>query len=230
VFWVLATLGVFALLVVAACGGALALLQPKWRPHQSDAGGFAVELPADPRPDMAELAPVNGRPDARVEGTVLVVKLEAYTVTYADLDPDPLRPADDDLLDQAVKGIADGAPGARVLRADPVRADGFPAREVVLTGPDGTYIARVVLAGRRVYVLAAGGAFTTADGNERVRRFLASFKVTDPKLRAEARLGPVLDVVRKQKAERDRAAPRQPEPAADEPAEADPGPPRPSPR
>ncbi|MBX9580743.1 MAG: hypothetical protein K2X87_10585, partial [Gemmataceae bacterium] len=226
VFWVLAVLAVVTLLVVATCGGVFALLQPRWRPHQSDAGGFRVELPAEPRADMPEVAPVNARPDARTEGTILLVKLEVYAVTYADLAPEDRRPAADDLLDQAVKGIEGGTPGTQVLRTAAVKAGGFPAREVVVAGPDGTFHCRVVLAGPRVYVVAAGGALTTPEGNERIRRFLDSFAVTDPELlagrgadRANPRPAPVPDPVRQPKAGREPAArPPEPEPEPDEPA------------
>ena len=206
-FWVLVVLGVVGLLTVAACGGMFALLQPRWRPFESRVGGFRVELPADPRPDMADLTKINGQPGSGVEGTVLLVKLEVYAVIYADLDPAARRLGDDALLDQAVKGIEAGTPGTKVVRQAAATVSDFPAREVVLTNPEGTYICRVVRAGPRVFVASAGGVNTPAAGNERTKRFLDSFQVTDPALlAARDRLAPIKQLLRQQRQRQQPAA------------------------
>src|SRR5205809_964811 len=78
-FWLLVIAIVLSLLTAAACGGAFWLLgQPKWRVHDSANGGFKVELPADPNPDIAEQANLKRKPNERVEGTMLIGHLETY--------------------------------------------------------------------------------------------------------------------------------------------------------
>ena len=181
-FWLVIAFGVVGLGVVTCCGGLFLVLQPKWRTHTSDRGGFAVELPADPRDDMAKLAGLKNQPGAAVEGTILFIKLEEYGVIYSDIDP-PVRRTmtDDQIIDETVKGLLTDEPGSKLRRSTPVVVSGFPAREVVFDGPDGSAMARVVVADTRLYVVIAGGPGGSAE-NERVRRFLDSFRVTDKKL------------------------------------------------
>lgn len=247
-FWTIAVLGLVAFLTLAACGGLVALLQPKWRPHESPAGGFRVDLPADPRDDMAEQVAVDNPAGARVEGTVLPLDDEVYAVAYWDLDPVGRRLVTDAaLLEQAVKGLeAEAPPGGRVARGGKVLVSGFPAQDVAVTlaGGEGSVACRVVVAGPRLFLLSAGGGRTPADRNPNVRRFLDSFAVTDARLlagrdapRPKDPLGPVLDLVRKQKVRDQQKAGRPPAPKPppdpdpdDEPAPAPDRAPAPRPR
>lgn len=179
-------------MMVAACAGGFLLLQPKWRSHASAPGGFRVELPAKPRGDMSELAKVKHQSNVHVEGTLLLVKLEEYSVVYVDIEPGTRRLlADDAILAEAVNGIRTETPGVQIVRDSPTAVSGFHAREVVFTHPrGGTFLARIVIADTRLYIASAGGGRTTAAGNDRIQRFLDSFEITDPKLfkkREEAR-------------------------------------------
>jgi hypothetical protein len=71
----------------------------------------------------------------------------------------------------------------RVVREQKLAVSGFPAREVEFLGNDGgTYIARVVIADTRLYIVVGGGRFVRP-GNANIRRFIDSFKVTDPKVK-----------------------------------------------
>ncbi|MDB5310135.1 MAG: hypothetical protein JWO38_4337, partial [Gemmataceae bacterium] len=186
-FWLLVIFLGLGVLTTAACGGMLLLLQAKWRPHQSDRGGFKVDLPAEPRADMADLAKAKHQPNVSVEGTLLLGKLEEYSVVYADVEPATRQLLTDDaILEEAVKGLNKDTPGLQVLRDDPATVSGFPAREVVFTHPNGgTYTCLIVIADTRLYIASAGGPWVTAAGNDRVRRFLDSLRVTDPKLLAK---------------------------------------------
>ena len=242
-FWVLVILGLVGLLTVAACGGMFALLQPRWRPYQSPAGGFRVDLPAAPRADMPTLVPVDkrGGPKAAVEGTILVLKREVYAVAYWDITAaDRKGVGDDALLEAAVKGMEAEAPaGSRFVRKGKAKVPGCKAEDVAITlpGDDGSVLCRVVVAGPRVFVVMAGGGATPVERNPGPRRFINSFAVTDPQLgqrdpqvgRRDP-LGPVVDEVRRQKAAREAVAPpkRRPVPAPepdDGPGEAVLGPP-----
>ncbi len=188
-FWIMMALLAVGLLTAATCGGIFFVLQPKWRVHESKAGGFRVEFPADPRNDMEDMVRARGavQQDLHIEGTLLLIKLEEYSIVYADLD-DRLRPfrTDEAILDDAVAGIEDDDPGVVVIRQKPTTVSGFPAREVIFTHADGgAYACRIVIAATRVYVVTAGGPNVDTDGNERTRRFLDSFEITDAKLVAK---------------------------------------------
>jgi hypothetical protein len=179
-----------ATLAIAACGccgfAALVLPGPDWRVHESQKGGFRVELPADPRADMHKRLGL--RRAIAVEGTYLWTRAENYAVAYLDLPPGRLglwRGADDQLLDEQVKNLTTNNEVQRLIRTDRIEVGGFPGREFHYTTRNGgTYTGRVILAGKRVFILLAGGRFTQA-GNENVRVFLDSFELTDPALVAE---------------------------------------------
>jgi len=162
------------------CGGGLLLLQPQWRTHESAAGRFKVDLPADPRTDMEEHLKLQPRENAHAEGTVLIGKLEVYTVYYDDIDPVArVWLTDEALLKRAVEELKSGA---KKISDTPATVSGLPARELVVRhGGDGVFWCRVVVSGSRVYVAAAGGPLVTEHENERVRKFLDSFQLTDPK-------------------------------------------------
>jgi hypothetical protein len=180
-FWLLVTAGTLALGACGCCGlAALILPDPTWRPHESDAGGFRVELPADPRGDMARR--VQAQRGKTVEGAHLWTRAEDYAIMYSD------RPkgTDDEILTQQVNGLTAGRE-VRGARVQAIEVGGFPGREFQYEGQNGgTYTGRVIVADTRVYVLLAGGRFTRPD-SENVRRFLDSFEITDPKLVAEGK-------------------------------------------
>ena len=180
-FWVVVVVLVLGFLTVLGCGGLYLALQPKWRTHDSAPGGFKVELPAAPLDDMESMAGVKKNGNVRVEGTLLLVKLEEYSVVYADIDAETRQfQTDDQLLAEAVAGIKSDAPGTRIIRDDPVTVSGYPAREVTFEADGEVFACRVVIAGSRLYIVIAGGPLTDARGNPRVRRFLDSFEVTNP--------------------------------------------------
>ncbi len=211
-FWVMMALLFVGLLTAATCGGIFLVLQPKWRVHHSGAGGYKVELPAEARNDMEEMVRARGaiQPNVRIEGTLLLVKLEEYSVVYADID-EQLRPfmQDEDILDDAVTGLEEDEPGVVILRDNPTTVSGFPAREVVFTHSDGgTYVCRIVVADTRLYIVTAGGPNMDTDGNERTRRFLDSFEVTDARLMAKQKQQAMLKDFVRPGAEPDHKRPR----------------------
>ena len=181
VFWILTTLACFVVMSVAVCGGVFHLLQPKWYTHHSEVGGFRVELPARARADMPELAQAKQHPNVHIEGTILFGRFEEYSVVYTDIDPPDRRfQPDEAILTEAVRGFQTDTPGTRVVRDTRVTVSGHPGREVVFThASEGTWIARMVVANNRLYILIAGGVGMSTDGNTRVRRFLDSFVVTN---------------------------------------------------
>jgi hypothetical protein len=189
VFWILLTFGILAVGALALCGGVLLFLpKPAWRTHESARGGYKVELPAPPRDDMEKRLGVPPKDGVTVEGTVFGIPREEFAVVWNDLPAGGNGPqADRQVIEAAVRVFETGADVARVARNEPLTVSGFPAREVeVLMKGGGTVVTRVVLADSRLYVVTAGGR-SVRSGNARVRRFLDSFEVIDPKLVAVAK-------------------------------------------
>jgi hypothetical protein len=181
--WLLIASGMFAVGACGCCGFAAALLSdPEWQQHESTQGGFKVELPAEPRDDMAKRLKIPGV--RHVEGTFLWTRAENYVVIYWD---EPLtnlrllRQSDDQRLDEQTKAITSGPEVENVLRTEPIQVSGFPGREFEFRYSNGgTITGRVILVGPRVYVLWAGGRFTRP-GNKNVSHFLESFTITEHK-------------------------------------------------
>lgn len=184
-FWVLLFFLGLGLFSVITCAGMLWALRPQWRTHESAVGGFKCELPAPPRKDMAMFAGMQNDPDIKIEGTILWSKLEEYSVIYADVPPwRRAAMTDEALMDEMVAGALGETPGTRKVSERPVTVSGFPGREVIIRIPDyGPAVMRMVVADTRIYVAVAGGRFASPD-DPRVRRFINSFEITDPRLLA----------------------------------------------
>lgn len=182
-FWVSVTLVAMFVGGCGCCGlAAVVLPDPTWRDHQSERGGFKVQLPGDPDPNMAKK--VKAQPNRKhdgVEGTNLWQRSENYIVAYRDLKQPPRSPKE--FLESEVKAIT--SEGSVTLgRNEPATHQGFPARDFSYEFKNGgTVSGRVILAGGRAYVLVAGGQFSD-EGSPNVRRFLKSFRITDPKILA----------------------------------------------
>ncbi|HEY1192483.1 MAG TPA: hypothetical protein VGE74_32970, partial [Gemmata sp.] len=214
-FWLGLVGGLLALITCGCCGGLyLAVPVADWKPHESAKGGFRVDLPAPARKDMDKLA--GGAPDPNVttEGTILFRPLQEYAVVYRELPfgnggPGGEKP----IIDAAVEGMKTSGEMGTVLSQRDIVVDGFPGRELELSARDGGYYgARIIVAETRLYILIAGGKWV-ARGEPNVRRFLDSFAVTDPRLKASgerrqaaAKQAEEVERVRKEQQERDRLA------------------------
>jgi hypothetical protein len=181
--WLLISVLVLGFFIFLCCGGVYLGGRPTWRTHHSVAGGFRVELPAAPKANLARWAGIQNDPRVNVEGTILLMRLEDYGVVYVDIDPfKRAQLTDDAIIQEAITGMKEATPGARVLRSDPVTVSGFPGREVVVDAPgEGVAVGRVVVAETRLYIAITGGRFADP-GGERARRFLDSFEITDAQL------------------------------------------------
>ena len=184
-FWLVLVGGILLLGTVGCCGGIFLILPGEnWQKHESAKGGFAVDLPAKPRPDMDKISGVPAEPGMHTEGTILLRRGEAYAIVYRDLPPANTREVSDEkLIDEAVKAMRTDKEVRTVLRDEPITVSGFPGREIEFRGTDGGwYAARVIVADTRIYVLVGGGKFVKA-GNANIHRFLGSFEITDPQLK-----------------------------------------------
>jgi hypothetical protein len=150
-----------------------------WHTHQSPQGGYAVEIPVKPTKDMQKMIGMKPEPGVTVEGNVLVKRLECYAITYADVEPRHLRArSDEQILREVVQEMTKDPEVVRVSRDVPITVSGHPGREVeFITDDGGTYLARLVVADRKVYIVIGGGRFVKS-GNANIRRFVDSFQVT----------------------------------------------------
>ncbi|HYH69182.1 MAG TPA: hypothetical protein VD866_31095, partial [Urbifossiella sp.] len=184
---VLMACGCIGLLMLLACGGVIGAVvwagKPKWEEYRSPNGKYTVDLPAKARTDMAELAAKHGpvEPGVTYEGTLLLGRLEQYIVTHVEIDAD-LRNTQTDaqLLDEVVKHMREDPPPAEVLSWKDITVSGYKARELHLRMDGQSALARVVVTRTRVYTVIAGGPFTPVT-EPRIRRFVESFKLNEPK-------------------------------------------------
>ncbi|MFO0800293.1 MAG: hypothetical protein U0804_22730 [Gemmataceae bacterium] len=173
-------------LMLLACGGIgggwYVAAQPEWQEFHSPNGGYTVFMPAKSRPDMGKIVAKQGGniPGVTFEGTLLLARLEEYCIAYGELPPGPRGPADAErVIDAAVEGMKNGPQPAQVVSSKPVTVSGYQGREVELRIKNQARLARIVVTPTRVYTVIAGGPFTGPD-EPRVRRFVESFKLTEP--------------------------------------------------
>jgi hypothetical protein len=129
-----------------------------------------------------------GREHAGVEGTFLWTRAENYIIAHRERKSEKVPKTDDAFLDEEVRVITSDPANIiqPISRSEKIEVQGFPGREFEYQFKNGGVITgRVILAGKRIYVLVAGGQFTRSE-NENVRRFLDSFKITDRKILAIA--------------------------------------------
>ncbi len=179
-FWVVVIFGVLMLGACACCGGGYLILPGEnWRRYESPAGGFAVDVPGPMKQDMP-LPGMKPDPNVKVEGLILWKRGEFYVVTYADLPPVGLREPPEALIEGALREMKADRGLKRIVREDRITVSGFPGREIEYVYEDnGTYVARLVVTDRRIYVALGGGRFV-GPGNANIRRFLDSFAITGP--------------------------------------------------
>lgn len=184
------------LFTVGGCCGGISLIgylqtNPQFVTYTSPEGKFKVEFPAEnPKQD-----PTVNPLDEKLEGVVVkadrVYGEEEYTVKSY-----PLHPAAEKLSpEEALKVIADAE--VKLLNVPPeVKRDtnpdlkhgGFPAVDVMTGAGNGFAgqqgMMRVILAGKRVYVLSVTGQQVRPQHQNPQhwwqRQFFVSFEITDP--------------------------------------------------
>jgi hypothetical protein len=196
--WAVVGVGLLTAVVV----GAVFLSRPAaaWRAHESAAGGYRIDLPADLRADVRERIGMPPVPGMSVEGTVH--RRGYYVVAWGEIQGRQWR-TDDQILAEGLKGgIATGKP-ERAVDGKVFKVGGFPARDLEVWFPGGeAAVLRVIVADTRFYLLTVGGRGFDPRGPD-AARFLESFQITDPKL---AEGVPYAErVAREQKAVRDKA-------------------------
>jgi hypothetical protein len=188
VFFWLVIIGTVLFLGLLSCCGLLWWQLPKenWHWHESQQGGFKVEMPADPQPNVEDAAGIKLDKGTRAEGTVRVRGLqpEHFLVVYRDIPGTKDRVAngggDEKELDERTDRVLGATQVQGQVRQKSITVDGFPGRELEYKGKGGKYTVRIIVADTRLYIVMAGGQLP--HGSPDVRRFVESFHVTDPKL------------------------------------------------
>ncbi|VTS02306.1 unnamed protein product [Gemmata massiliana] len=182
-FWIVIIFGVLFLGTCACCGGGFLLLPgEKWHKHQSPEGSFAVDVPVAVKKDMP-IPGVKLEPGQQAEGGVLWKRGEVYLISYMSIPPVGRRAMNEQaLLDEAVNEMRKDREIKRIVRDERVTVSGYPGREVEYLYEDGgTYVGRLVISNRYLYIVVAGGRFVRP-GSANVRKFLDSFEVTGAKV------------------------------------------------
>lgn len=146
---------------------------PPWRTFSPERGRFEVELPGEPTEETAKeitpVGPIRGRSWWVDRGPLAfgVELRELPRIALALLSPNRI-------FDQAKARMLEND-GGREIAYMPMDMDGAPGREVVYQTGDGRGHARLLLVGRRLYIVKAATPDDRADGA--VERFFRSFKV-----------------------------------------------------
>jgi hypothetical protein len=189
VFFWLVVIGAIMLVGTVGCCGGLFLLLPgtKWQTHESKDGGFKVELPTPPQPDVAQAAGLKLENGTRAEGTIRLRRAEKFMVIYRDIKSAKDRGATDEQeLDSRIERIRRAMEAEQFAENKPITVGGFSGREISFQAKTGWHVARVVVADTRVYIVLGGGGMAQP-GDPDLQRFLDSFEITDAKLVAEGK-------------------------------------------
>jgi hypothetical protein len=180
--WVWVLLAGLGLTTCLCCGGCGALFlwseNPTFEPYADPAGRFAAEFPGQPRPDQLAVGP--GETMAGVECVREMTK-ESYFVYAADVPAGKGRgeKGADELLQAYADKVGRAKRGKEESR-NLVTHQGHPAVDVytMVSAFEGGTVFRVVVAGKRVYVVGVSGPVHPEA--PRVEHFLDSLKVQDP--------------------------------------------------
>lgn len=179
--WVWVLLGLVGLSTCACCGGCGALVyyleNPTFQPYTSAEGRFAAEFPGPVGPDTkrtlagVEMSAVEARRD---------VAQESYFVYYGDVPAAKLKAGPEELLTKAADELLAKARAGQPTSKQPSTHAGHPAIDVHIQTEfmQPGMVARVVLAGKRLYVVGINGQVMPEQ--PRAEHFLQSFQVTGP--------------------------------------------------
>lgn len=163
-----------------SCGGlvlfGLYIVFPDFRPFDSQEGRFHADFPG--APTQVTDTDASGVTHRRTE-FVRKFPPETYFVRYTDLPAAALKPGADAVLDAAADKVVRTVPGGRQAnRSERKSVGGYPAVDVMVEYPSGERtVARVVLAGERLYVAGMTGGGLQWD-SPHVQHFMDAFRIT----------------------------------------------------
>lgn len=156
----------------------------EWRDYNSPGGGYRVELPAEPIPNIAKNIGLPDMQGATAEGTTL--RGTQFVVIWVDIPNRGWR-TEEQIIEATMQGALAGGDVVHSVRGEPFRVGGFPAQDLELKMTNGENgVLRVIVADTRLYVLTVGG-FGINPKKPDAQRFLNSFEITDPRLQTAAK-------------------------------------------
>lgn len=151
-----------------------------WQAMDRSPDGFKVEIPAGTRQTQIPAYDERGNVDQVDMIYTYPDSQTTYAVTWAD-DP-PVERASGDGADRTLDMARDGALAraqSTLIDESRDRRDGFPARDFSgRNAGGGIFNARLILAGKRLYMLIAAFPAASARSDEDVNRFFNSFTLT----------------------------------------------------
>jgi hypothetical protein len=161
-----AALQAFALLLVL-CTASSAFANT-WQNVNSNAGGFAVQMPGAPE-QTVKTVDLSGKPTP-MYNFLLATSNESFYVTYSDF-PFSVTAA------QLLTDVRNGQVGnGRVFSETSISVNGHPGKHIVFAKEDNLYVSRIVIDNLRVYqVIYATNASQISQAGS---TFVNSFRVT----------------------------------------------------
>lgn len=158
-------------------------LQPAkvaWRPVDRSQDGFRIEMPSDASEEQVPAYNAKGG----TEQMEMLVAMPDPDTTYAVAwdDNPPVERASGEAVEQTLDNARDGALArthTRLLGESKANYLGYPARNFrAHNDSGGLYDARLILAGRQLYMMIVAFPAASARRDEDVNHFFDSFKLT----------------------------------------------------
>lgn len=147
------------------------MVEGNWTTFTSPAGRFSVELPGNPKETVKQVPLPIGPPMNATEYRYQSGNME-YLVEYVDL---PQRIGIDFLHAGFQSQIAKDIPGGSLKTSNKLGPTSYEY-QISIT-PNGHATRRLIIEGNRVYILTIAGP-SLREGDERIGRFMNSFKIT----------------------------------------------------
>lgn len=167
---------VFGVLVASAVANYDKLLPHRWQTYTAPDNSFTVELPGKPLSETTQ-APIEGggtKPMTLV--SVKPTTRTAYMCSYAE-DENIGSKSPDEVLEAARDGSLSKTQGT-VISQKRLTVQGYPALEIQARARGNSLLdARIVVAGKRLYVIMAVATGEQDREANAIRRIFDSFKV-----------------------------------------------------
>jgi hypothetical protein len=168
-----------AVLVAVAVMNYDKLMPHKWRTYNAPDGSFSIELPGEPTVKTVQIPAEGGSTRVATILNVEATKSTGFTCTYIDDESIQTKSPD-----QAFESTRDGSlreTQGTLISQERLTIQGFPAVDVHASAAGNSLLdSRMVLAGKRLYMIVAES--TPAEGRDptTIRRVLDSFKILSP--------------------------------------------------
>lgn len=169
---------VVAVVVAVAVANYDKLLPHKWHTYTAPDGSFSIELPSEPAVKTVQVPVPGGGTRTASVVTAEATKTTAFTCSYLDDDSGQIKSPD-----QALESGRDGSlrqTQGTLISQERLTVQGFPALDVHASAAGNSLLdSRMVLAGKRLYMIVAVATVAEDRDPNTIRRVLDSFKILD---------------------------------------------------